>query len=334
MALACSVTPNNSNTHGATLRPNLVKTPTATDGSRGQKVQQWFDTTAFVAPAPFTYGNAPRTIGSVRSDGIKNYDMTLAKWFPLKGEAFRMQLRMDAFNLFNRTQFNFPNTTLGDPTFGTVSSVGAPPRFDDGSSKSSLDPREPISGWILKFDWLGKPGWRWVFILEAVPAILLGLITLLIVTDRPEQATWLKPVERDWVCRELQAEKWQKPSLGKITTWQALRQHQRAYIGHDDVPGQYRDHGILSLAPYHGLQSLWSAPISLSSCFWTSLRSGRSLSTVLRLDVRSDGRTLPAHCTSDDSRGSYLPYYHTEESLLWLAAFLAVRLERRDLCAR
>jgi hypothetical protein len=124
-----TVSPNNSNTHSAGLYPNLVKTPTMTGGSRGQKIQQWFDTTAFGFPAPFTYGNAARNIGSLRTDGIKQYNMSLMKWFPLKGEALRMQLRADAFNLFNRTQFSPPDTTLGDATFGQVSSVASTPRF-------------------------------------------------------------------------------------------------------------------------------------------------------------------------------------------------------------
>jgi outer membrane receptor protein involved in Fe transport len=65
----------------------------------------------------------------VRNDGIKNYDMTLSKWFPIKGEALKMQLRADAFNLFNRTQFGNPNTQLGSPNFGVVTSVFGPPRF-------------------------------------------------------------------------------------------------------------------------------------------------------------------------------------------------------------
>jgi hypothetical protein len=124
-----TVTPNNSNTHSAGLYPNILKTPTMTGGDRGQKIQEWFDTTAFGFPAPFTYGNAPRNISSLRTDGVKTYNMSLMKWFPLKGEALKMQLRMDAFNLFNRTQFAAPDTQLGDATFGEVSSVAATPRF-------------------------------------------------------------------------------------------------------------------------------------------------------------------------------------------------------------
>ena len=81
----------------------------------------------------------------------------------------------------------------------------------------------PIAGLILRIDWLGLPGWRWVFILEGVPAILMGIAILVIMTDRPEKARWLEPEEREWVARELEEEKRRKAAFGKITVWQAIR---------------------------------------------------------------------------------------------------------------
>src|ERR1700676_286507 len=61
----------------------------------------------------------------------------------------------------------------------------------------------PIAGLILKLNWFHLQGWQWVFILEGIPAILLGLATLWVMTDRPQLATWLEPEERDWVLNEL-----------------------------------------------------------------------------------------------------------------------------------
>jgi ACS family tartrate transporter-like MFS transporter len=107
--------------------------------------------------------------------------------------------------------------------FPSVYRAGAMARFFM-ASPIALAIGGPIAGWILKFNWLGKPGWRWVFILEAIPAILLGIVTLLVMTDRPERATWLEPEERKWVHNELEKEERQKASLGKVGIWQALRQ--------------------------------------------------------------------------------------------------------------
>jgi len=46
----------------------------------------------------------------------------------------------------------------------------------------------PLAGLLLRLHWLGLPGWRWLFLLEGVPAILLGIVVLFALTDRPQQA--------------------------------------------------------------------------------------------------------------------------------------------------
>jgi len=80
----------------------------------------------------------------------------------------------------------------------------------------------PISGWILKFNWCGIQGWRWVFGLEAIPSIVLGIVTLLVMTDRPQDAAWLEPKELEWVHDELEMEKREKASFGRISAWRVL----------------------------------------------------------------------------------------------------------------
>ena len=64
----------------------------------------------------------------------------------------------------------------------------------------------PIAGWLLGVHWWQLAGWRWLFILEGVPAILLGIVTIFYLTDWPSQARWLPQPERDWLIGELQAE--------------------------------------------------------------------------------------------------------------------------------
>ena len=53
----------------------------------------------------------------------------------------------------------------------------------------------PIAGAILGVDCFGIPGWRWLFLLEGIPAIILGLATLFFLPDRPSQARWLRAEE-------------------------------------------------------------------------------------------------------------------------------------------
>src|SRR5262249_40857859 len=57
---------------------------------------------------------------------------------------------------------------------------------------------------------------------EGIPAILLGFVTLFYLTDKPAQARWLDPEERDWITRELDAEKHAKAETRDYTIWQAF----------------------------------------------------------------------------------------------------------------
>jgi ACS family tartrate transporter-like MFS transporter len=72
----------------------------------------------------------------------------------------------------------------------------------------------PISGMLMRIDWLGLSGWRWLLILEGIPAFLCGLATLLYLPDRPQDARWLTPVERNWITGELERELRQKKQSG------------------------------------------------------------------------------------------------------------------------
>jgi MFS transporter, ACS family, tartrate transporter len=64
----------------------------------------------------------------------------------------------------------------------------------------------PLAGWLLGVHWLDLAGWRWLFILEGIPAVILGIVTIFYLTDWPAQAKWLPESERNWLVSELQAE--------------------------------------------------------------------------------------------------------------------------------
>jgi ACS family tartrate transporter-like MFS transporter len=65
----------------------------------------------------------------------------------------------------------------------------------------------PLSGVILELDgWHGLTGWQWLFLLEGVPAIVLGFVVLMFLTDSPEQAAWLEPEQRAWLADRMRGE--------------------------------------------------------------------------------------------------------------------------------
>jgi ACS family tartrate transporter-like MFS transporter len=82
----------------------------------------------------------------------------------------------------------------------------------------------PLAGLLLGISWLSLRGWRWLFILEGLPAILLGALTLLFLTDWPRQAKWLPDDERGWITATLEQEQIAKKKVRSYTIWQALVQ--------------------------------------------------------------------------------------------------------------
>jgi MFS transporter, ACS family, tartrate transporter len=81
-----------------------------------------------------------------------------------------------------------------------------------------------ISGWLLSLDGLfDLRGWHWLFIAEGFPVFVFGLICLFLLTDRPEQASWLSPAEKKWLASRLRAECDTARPITDVSVWQLLR---------------------------------------------------------------------------------------------------------------
>jgi len=81
----------------------------------------------------------------------------------------------------------------------------------------------PVSGAVLGMDgFLGLGGWQWIFILEALPAIALGIYAFVGLTDRPEHATWLARDEREWLAGVLEVERTRAPKVGHTSVWKVM----------------------------------------------------------------------------------------------------------------
>lgn len=88
----------------------------------------------------------------------------------------------------------------------------------------------PVSGFILdRIDWLGFSSWRWLLILEGLPAIALGIVTYLVLPSGPEEARFLTRDEKNWLLTELARDGEQKGSqahlsvAGSLTSWRVWR---------------------------------------------------------------------------------------------------------------
>jgi hypothetical protein len=115
-------TPSNS---GQTDRANIVGDPNAVSG--GRTVAHFFNTSAFAANAPYTYGNERRN--SIIGPDYSDLDFALekeAQLFSMKDQPVSLQFRWDVFDVFNHPTFGFPGNVLGTPTFGQLTSANNP----------------------------------------------------------------------------------------------------------------------------------------------------------------------------------------------------------------
>ncbi len=114
--------PNFTTLYGGGSRPNFV--PGCNKGapaSGAAKLNEWFNTACFTAPADFTFGNESRTDPTLRGDGVRNFDFSIFKRTRFgPDDKIGLEFRTEVFNIFNRTQFAPPNTSFSSATFGQV----------------------------------------------------------------------------------------------------------------------------------------------------------------------------------------------------------------------
>ncbi len=115
---------NGTDSQGGGQRPNWNGKNAAIGN---HTVAKWFNTSYFSTPPAFQFGNTPRTFDDLRSDWIRNIDVSLHK-NTLLTRNMNLQIRVDAFNMDNTPTFAPPNTSYGSSQFGVVSAQQNSPR--------------------------------------------------------------------------------------------------------------------------------------------------------------------------------------------------------------
>jgi ACS family tartrate transporter-like MFS transporter len=107
-----------------------------------------------------------------------------------------------------------------------------------------------VSGVLLSLHGLwGLTGWQWLFIIEAMPAVVLGVAFYLYMTDRPEHADWLEPEQRDWLIARLAAERAQREAIRHYSLGEALRDRRVLLLSLVYFGGTYSGYGIVLFQP-------------------------------------------------------------------------------------
>ena len=98
------------------------------------------------------------------------------------------------------------------------------------ASVISLIVGPPVSAYLLTMHgWLGLQGWQWLFLIEALPAIIMSVVTWVLLTDRPKDARWLRPEQRSWLQQRLDSEQSQRESVHRFELGEMMLK--------DDKPG-------------------------------------------------------------------------------------------------
>jgi hypothetical protein len=121
---------NQMGIYNARQRPSNNGQPASyTSGNTNDRITQWFDPSNFSITPAFQLGTAPRTLTNVRHPGRNNVDASIFKTFPiLRDGRLNAQFRVEAFNAFNKAQFNRANATIGIAATGNITSVAVNPR--------------------------------------------------------------------------------------------------------------------------------------------------------------------------------------------------------------
>jgi MFS transporter, ACS family, tartrate transporter len=89
----------------------------------------------------------------------------------------------------------------------------------------------PLSTWIMDhIHWLNWSGWRWMLFLEGVPAVIFGIVCFFRLTDKPEQAKWLKPDEKEWLAAELERDRKSRKNVKHLSVLQAIKNSKVLYL--------------------------------------------------------------------------------------------------------
>jgi MFS family permease len=81
----------------------------------------------------------------------------------------------------------------------------------------------PVSGLLLRLDGaFGLYGWQWLFIVEALPPVIMAAVTWTLLTDRPADAAWLRPDQRTWLAERLASERADREAIRKYTLGEAF----------------------------------------------------------------------------------------------------------------
>ncbi len=163
----------------------------------------------------------------------------------------------------------------------------------------------PISGALLGLHGKGLSGWQWMFLIEGLPAILLGAVVFWTLSDSPKEARWLKGEERTWLLDKLAEEYHADASVSMRTIWKVLFSGRIWMLSMVYFGVSTTMYGVTLWLPsvirsFSGLSYLWTGAVAVLPFLVTVARHGFGWNAF-----RSQGRETLAHRDPSLCRGSW-----------------------------
>lgn len=187
----------------------------------------------------------------------------------------------------------------------------------------------PISSYLLGLSWLGLSGWKWLFILEAIPSVILGIVAYFYLTDKIEDAKWLNAEERQWVLDVTNKEKQQKQAVKHYTFMQALADRDVLILSAGYFTWMCGYYGIVMFLPTL-VKKLSAATSTGTLGLWIGLMYLLAMITMFLVGRNSDRtnerRFHVAACLTVSSLGLLASVYYANVNVITSLMIYAVAL--------
>ncbi|SNZ15582.1 Sugar phosphate permease [Terribacillus aidingensis] len=189
----------------------------------------------------------------------------------------------------------------------------------------------PLSTFLMQIEWFNLAGWQWLFILEAVPALILGVICFFYLDDRLEDVKWLKPEERNWLLEVTRKEKEAKQKVKHYTFAQALKDRDVLILSAGYFCWMFGYYGINMFLPTVTQSMSESLSISTQGLGWLlGLMYGIAMVAMILVgnhsDKKNERRWHVAACLTTSAVAMIASSFVAESNVILSFVFLTIAL--------
>lgn len=189
----------------------------------------------------------------------------------------------------------------------------------------------PLSSFLLGINLLGLEGWQWLFIMEAIPAAILGVICFFYLDDKIEEVKWLTNEEKKWLIDVTTKEKLQKQEVKKYTFLQALKDRDVLILSLGYFCWMFGYYGIVMFLPTISKGISESTGLSTQNMGW--LLGAMYVCAMITMylvgnhsDKKNERRFHVAACLTTSAIAMVISTFVAETNIVLSFVFLTVAL--------